>query len=219
MSLEVIGAGFGRTGTYTIKLALEHLGFSPCYHMYEVRTRPELLRPWEDALNGSSPRWEQVFAGYRAQMDWPAAAYWKDLAEAFPQAKVILSVRDPEEWYASISATILPSVTVGLAADEDAFSRAASEMIFHTVHERVFGGRLADKDAAISIYKAHIEDVKAHIPSDRLLVYNVAAGWRPLCDFLGKDVPALRFPHTNSTQDFLRRKPHLQALTPQGGKR
>jgi hypothetical protein len=213
MPLEVVGAGFGRTGTYTIKLALEYLGFSPCHHMYEVRKRPEMLRPWQDALIGQSPDWGKVFAEFRAQMDWPAAAYWKELVHAFPEAKVLLSVREPDEWYASVSATILPSVTEGLELDRDDFSREASEMIFHTVHEKVFGGLLGDKKTAVSIYLEHIDEVRSSVPSERLLVYNVSSGWEPLCAFLGKECPNVPFPHTNSTNEFLRRKPHLSALT------
>jgi Sulfotransferase domain len=95
MALRVIGAGFGRTGTHSLKLALEQLGFAPCHHMYEVRAHPEQLAFWQAAARGELPDWDEVFAGFAAQVDWPGARFWRELAEHFPHAKVILSVRRP----------------------------------------------------------------------------------------------------------------------------
>ncbi len=110
MPLKIIGPGFGRTGTNSLKLALEHLGFGPCHHMFEVRDNPELLADWEAAARGEPVDWDKVFRGYRSQVDWPGARYWRELAQHFPEAKVILSVRDPDAWFDSVQATIAPFI-------------------------------------------------------------------------------------------------------------
>ncbi len=209
MSLELIGAGFGRTGTLSIKFALERLGFGPCHHMYEIRQRPETLVQWQNAMRGAAIDWKAVFDGYRSQLDWPGSAYWRALVEVFPEARVILSVRDADEWYTSIASTILPSITYEMRRSEHDLSRAMSEMIYRTVAEGIFSGRLDDRTHAIRIFNAHTEAVRAAIPAERLLVFDVKEGWAPLCDFLGCDVPDEPFPRANSTEEFLQRKPAL----------
>ena len=108
MALEIIGPGFGRTGTHSLKIALEHLGFGPCHHMFEVRDHPEQLPAWEAVARGEPVDWDEVFRGYRAQVDWPGARVWRELARHWPEAKVILTVRDPDEWFDSVQATIAP---------------------------------------------------------------------------------------------------------------
>ena len=108
MPLEVIGPGFGRTGTNSLKIALEQLGFGPCHHMFEVRDNPERLADWEKAARGEKVDWDHVFRGYRSQVDWPGARYWRELVRHYPTAKVVLSVRDPDEWFDSVQATIVP---------------------------------------------------------------------------------------------------------------
>lgn len=212
MTLDIVGAGFGRTGTHSIKLALEQLGFGPCYHMYEIRKDPGKLLHWQEAAKGQMPDWADVFSGYRSQMDWPGSAYWRELVAAFPEAKVILSIRDPEDWYRSIRSTILLSVTEGLHLDADPVSKAASQMIFDTVHRNLFQGKLDDKDSAIARFQKHIDDVRTEIPADRLLLYDVASGWGPICKFLDIEVPSSPFPKTNTVDEFLRKKPHLKEL-------
>lgn len=109
MALEVIGAGFGRTGTNSLKLALERLGFGPCHHMFEVRDNPEQLPAWQAVARGKGADWDAMFKGYRAQVDWPGAAYWKQLSDHYPDAEVILSVRDPDVWFDTVQSTIGPS--------------------------------------------------------------------------------------------------------------
>src|ERR1700761_9233565 len=109
MSLQVIGAGFGRTGTMTLKTALEQLGLGPCHHMYEVILHPEQAPFWERATRGENVDWEEVFANYRSSCDWPSCAFYKELAERYPQAKVILTLRDPKAWFKSVSNTIMVS--------------------------------------------------------------------------------------------------------------
>jgi hypothetical protein len=211
MTLKVIGAGFGRTGTLSLKQALEMTGFGPCYHLYEIRERPELLQPWLSALAGRSLDWEQVFAGYRSQVDWPASFYWKDLVRAFPEAKVILTLRDPDAWFASLQATIVPSVTIGAEYADSAHARAVSDMVYQTIYKGLFRDRMTDRDFVLKIWHDHVEDVRRTVPKHQLLELDVRQGWEPLCAFLGVPVPEAEFPFTNSTEDFLRRKPYLRA--------
>lgn len=211
MALKIIGAGFGRTGTFSLKLALEQLGFGPCYHMYEVREHPQLLAPWLAALQGELPDWDKVFAGYTSQVDWPASYYWKELHSAYPDAKVILSVRDPEAWYTSLQATIVPSVTIGREMGDNAHAKAASDMIYQTIYQGLFQGRMSDKPFVMSVFRKHIQEVRDTIPANQLLEFDAREGWGRLCKFLAVPVPSTAYPETNSTEDFLKKKPYLRA--------
>jgi hypothetical protein len=196
MSLTVIGAGFGRTGTLSLKLALEQLGFGPCYHMVEVFKNPKAPGYWEAAADRQPLDWKEVFAGYRATVDWPSATFWRELSHAFPTAKVILTVRDSESWFASTQATIFKG-----AFDDpnDPFQRMVCKVI-----GRLFDQRLHDKDRVIEVYERHNETVQRLTPPERLLVYNVAEGWGPLCSFLGVAEPDTPMPKVNSSEDFER---------------
>ncbi len=199
--LDVIGAGFGRTGTASLKAALERLGYGPCYHMFEVLTAPERMSDWQRAVEGDAD-WDSVFAGYRATVDWPGAAFWRELVEHYPQAKVVLSVRDPHSWYESTYETIYQFATQPAASpDGDAAGRRFRERMLPTIREIIwdgtFGGRFDDEAHAIAVFEAHNAEVRAAVPADRLLVHHVAQGWEPLCDFLGVDVPPEPFPHVN----------------------
>ena len=214
MSLKVIGAGFGRTGTLSLKLALEELGLGPCYHLYEIRERPELLAPWLELLDGRMPDWRQVFQGFASQVDWPAAFYWKDLHAAFPDAKVILTLRDPVAWFESLQATIVPSVTYGTEHADSAHARAVSDMVYRTIYQGLFLDRMTDRDFVLRVWQDHIEEVRRKVPPEQLLELDVRQGWAPLCAFLGVPVPSAPFPATNSTEDFLRRKPYLRDRKP-----
>ncbi len=209
MPLEIIGAGFGRTGTNSLKLALEHLGYGPCHHMFEIRDNPEQLAGWEAAADGKSVDWHQVFANYRSQVDWPGARYWRELVEAFPQAKVLLSVREANGWFDSVHATIYP-VMQGRGSYEDAGLNAIAEMAYKTVDNQVFDDRLNDREHAVRIFEQHIDDVRSSIPDDQLLIFDVKEGWEPLCAFLGVDVPSLPFPHTNSSTEFSEKEVPIQ---------
>lgn len=201
MALEVIGPGFGRTGTNSLKLALEHLGFGPCHHMFEVRDNPEQLPYWEAAARGKKVDWDEVFSGYRSQVDWPGARYWRELAKQYPEAKVILSVRDPDEWYDSVKATII-GFLAARGKHPSPHVNAICEMGYKTVDVDVFGSRLEDREHAKRVFKKHIDDVKAEITADRLLVFDLREGWEPLCKFLGVAVPDIPFPKTNSSKQF-----------------
>lgn len=202
MTLKVIGAGYGRTGTMSLKLALEQLGFGPCYHMVEVFKNPVAARWWVDAAEGR-PDWEKIFAGYDSTVDWPNATFYAELAEAYPEAKVILTERDPEAWFASTQATIF-------ARDIPADTEDPWMLMFGKVIADLFDRRMHDKDKLISVYQAHNARVREVIPSERLLVYEVAQGWAPLCDFLGVAVPEGPMPKVNSTEEFQSR--HAQQI-------
>lgn len=202
MALEIIGPGFGRTGTNSLKVALEHLGFGPAHHMFEVRDNPAQLPAWEAASRGEPVDWDSVFRGYRSQVDWPGARYWRELAAYYPKAKIILTVRDPERWFASIEATILKFLA-GRGQHPHPHQNAIAEMANRLIAEGVFDGRMTDRSHAISTFKAHVAEVQATIPSSRLLTFNVAQGWGPLCEFLGCDVPAISFPRLNSSAQFV----------------
>lgn len=205
MTLDVIGAGFGRTGTLSLKAALEHLGYNPCYHMVELMDNPGHLKHWSSSARGGPQRWDQLLDGYRATVDWPACYFWQDLLKAYPNAKVILTVRDPVRWYESARAT------VGSRKDKLrilAMMLVRPDRIMHIrvlqnmIRKDFFQGRLDDRQHTIDIFNRHIADVQRTVPSDRLLVYEVKQGWGPLCAFLGVDVPDIPFPHLNDSEDF-----------------
>src|SRR5690606_21852220 len=140
MSLSVIGAGFGRTGTLSLKLALEQLGFAPCHHMTEVFANPDQAATWLAAARGEAVDWDSLLEGYKASVDWPSCHFWRELAAHYPDAKVILSTRDPRRWYESISNTIFPAMKAA-ASDEEPV-RSVMAMASYLVAEKTFGGRL-----------------------------------------------------------------------------
>ncbi len=198
MTLQVIGAGFGRTGTLSLKLALEQLGFNPCHHMMEVFGKPDHIALWQDAADGKDVNWDTVFAGYQAAVDWPVCNFWQALAEKYPDAKFILSRRDPEKWYASAMNTIFR----GMIGAGDKQDDAHMKMVCTLIRDNTFGGDLTDKENAIRVFEAHNQSVIDTLPQERLLVFEAAEGWAPLCDFLDVAVPDAPYPQTNSTEEF-----------------
>ncbi|HYS40544.1 MAG TPA: sulfotransferase [Pseudonocardiaceae bacterium] len=211
--MKVIGAGFGRTGTASLKNALEHLGFGPCYHMFEVVERPSRMRQWAAAATGGPVDWDQIFVGFSSTVDWPAAAFWRELADHYPAAKVILTVRDADRWYDSAARTIFKNVVrAETPASRAVFRllnrmspdfRAFIEMTDATVLRRALEGRVTDRAGAIELFHQHNRQVRDTIQGDRLLVFDVADGWPPLCEFLGVPIPSgVPFPNGNSTASF-----------------
>ncbi|MAB14601.1 sulfotransferase family protein [Parvibaculum sp.] len=198
MSLDVIGAGFGRTGTLSLKQALEELGFVKCHHMTEVFQNPDQAPLFLAAARGETVDWETVFKGYRAMVDFPGCSFWRELSEAFPQAKVVLSTRDPQSWFKSASETIFQAVQMQV---DDPVMKQVSEMAREIVLEKTFGGDISEAHA-VEVFKAHEAEVKRAIPADRLLVFEAKMGWEPLCDFLGVKVPETPYPRTNSSEEF-----------------
>ena len=202
--MKVIGAGFGRTGTFSLKTALEELGYGPCYHMIEVFDKPQHVALWQAAAEGQPVDWGELFAGYNAAVDWPACSFYAQLMEVYPQAKVLLTVRDPEAWYESVMHTIYPSSTEEAASPD---ARAHRHMVKTLIWQGTFDGRFNDKQYALAVFEQHNQEVKNSVPADRLLVYDVKEGWEPLCRFLDVPVPAgTPFPRLNDTAEFQRRR-------------
>jgi hypothetical protein len=208
MALEIVGAALGRTGTNSLKLALEQLGFGPCHHMFEVRDHPDQLPYWQAAARGELPDWDSVFANYRACVDWPSARFWREIAAHYPDAKVLLTTRDPDKWFDSVHATIYPVVKSWQAREPGHF-RDAMEMAWQIVGEQTFRGRLDDRDHAIAVFRAYEEEVRRTIAPERLLAYDVSQGWAPLCAFLEVPVPETPFPRTNTSEEFREARPQI----------
>jgi len=204
--MKVIGAGFGRTGTMSLKGALEELGFGPCYHMTELFGHPEHVEPWDAATKGRPVDWEELFRGYVATVDWPGCSFYEELMRAYPDAKVLLSVRDPDRWYESAYNTIyrLSRTTYLSYPMRLFFPRVgrAYPVVNRLIWEGTFDGRFEDRGYAIEVFERWNEEVKERVPAERLLVYDVKQGWGPLCEFLGVEVPERPFPHLNDTETF-----------------
>ncbi|WP_223420773.1 sulfotransferase family protein [Tateyamaria pelophila] len=202
MALKVIGSGFGRTGTKSIKDALEFLGFGPCHHMYEIVENLDQLPSWQALVKGQRRDLENIFEGYTSQVDWPGAHFWQQSMTAFPDAKVLHSVRPPEKWWASFDKTIGKLLDTYPSMDIPPPMRELLDMSRDFIGAQTFGGNYRDREAAIAAFEQRTADVRATVPSERLLVFDVAEGWEPLCAFLGVAVPDVPFPHHNLRADF-----------------
>jgi hypothetical protein len=197
--MQVIGAGVGRTGTLSLKVAINRLGFGPCHHMEAViQDMPAQVPLWTDALMGRA-NWNAIYAGFGAAVDWPTAGFFRELAAAYPDAKFILTHRDPESWADSFGQTIHMALQGRENAPPD--KRAWLEMAYGVIAATGFHSGL-DRDGLVKGFIAHNEAVKAVIPANRLLVYQVKEGWEPLCAFLGAPVPDEPFPRTNDRAEF-----------------
>jgi hypothetical protein len=204
MTLEVIGSGFGRTGTLTLKEALEVLGFGPCHHMEEVFANPPQVAFWQGVARGEAVQPEVLFAGYRSQVDWPGAHVWRESAAAFPAAKVIHSTRPEVDWWRSFSGTIGELLSRHRSLPLPPHAADMAEAVENFIGGQTFGGNWQDRETCLAAFRAREREVRAAIPADRLLVYDVAEGWGPLCAFLGVPVPDTPFPHRNRKDDFWR---------------
>jgi hypothetical protein len=200
--LEVFGAGVGRTGTLSLKTALERLGFGPCHHMLHMLEHTEDIPRWEKAASGQDVDWSEVLAGYRACVDWPGARYWREITAAFPEAKVILSVRDPENWYESVSGSIYRAAIAAPPPGAPPTYARLRDLSLSVVWDGVFDGRFEDRDHALRVFTEHNVAVKREIDPDRLLVFEAGQGWEPLCAFLGVPVPDEPFPRSNDRAQF-----------------
>lgn len=218
--MEVIGAGFGRTGTLSLKAALEELGFAPCYHMTELFENPQHAELWERAAHGENVRWDDLLGDYGATVDWPGCTFYEEIMESYPDAKVLLSVRDPERWYESTRNTIYRISKLTQRSRLSSLLRVftpkrvkrTSRMVNEVIWEGTFSNNFEDREYAIEVFEHHNESVKQRVPEDKLLVYEVKEGWQPLCDFLGVEVPDTPFPHLNDTNDFQARIRRVLAL-------
>jgi hypothetical protein len=205
MTLSVIGAGFGRTGTNSLKLALEQLGFGPCYHMFEVLTRPEHDPLWLAATRGEPVDWDALFEGFGSAVDWPVAGFWRELSEHYPDARFILSVRDAHKWHDSVMSTIYKSLSSPPDTD-DPHAKVHRTMTRELILDRTFSGRLHDPAHAMDVYERHNQTVRDSINPERLLVYEVGSGWEPLCAFLDCPIPDAPYPHSNTRKEFSERR-------------
>lgn len=194
MALEVIGAGFGRTGTMSLKAALEQLGAGPCYHMVECLPRgPAHWQKWIDAARGN-PDWDSLFEGFGSTVDFPSCSSYKALAAHYPEAKVILTVRDPERWFESTQETIFSPRWIDYLRNVE-----AGKFIQLNINDYL-QDRMHDKEHLIRRFKEHNAEVRNSIPASRLLVFEVKQGWGPLCAFLKRPEPDTEFPHVNDNE-------------------
>ena len=205
--MKVFGAGFGRTGTMSLKFALEKLGIGPCYHMREVVSRPSHIKLWYDISRGDEyPNWNRLFSEFNSAVDFPVCLFYKQLINKFPDAKFILTLRDFDTWYKSTANTIykVPNIL------PDWFERVVYPIRMFIVMQvdliwvGLFKNNFSDRESTKLVYYEHIERVKKIIPVDKLLIYNVKEGWEPLCEFLDVDVPGIPFPKVNDTAEMLR---------------
>jgi Sulfotransferase domain len=205
IALRVVGAGLGRTGTASLKLALEALLGGRCYHMLEAASRPRDVELWRAAVRGGRVDWPALLGDYAASVDWPACAFWRELAAANPGALVLLSSREsPERWWASMERTIVPTVRQTVAPEQEELARHRA--MVRELLERRFTPRWQDREEAIAAYERHNEDVRRSVEPERLLEWRPGDGWEPLCTALGVAVPAEPFPHENTTEDFRARQ-------------
>jgi hypothetical protein len=198
MTLKVIGAGFGRTGTMSMKDALEQLGFAPCYHMIETYRHSGHVEAWTEKINGADVDLDALLTSFSATVDWPVCTYWKELKAANPDAKILLTRRDPDAWYESIANTIF--LALRTPSDDQRLHawRAETRKLIFT---QTFGDRL-DHDSVVAVLRAHEADVIASTRPEDLLVYDVGSGWEPLCAFFDRPIPDTPFPRSNSTAEF-----------------
>ena len=209
MALEVIGAGLGRNATFSTKFALEHLGFGPCHHMAEVFADARRQVPlWIAAANGQ-PDWDEVFRGFRSCTDYPASTYWSELSEHYPQAKVVLTYRDPDSWFESVTETIFSEGMQGGLR-----GTPLGDMMHGNIFRHFEGGSITDRAFMTDWYIKRNQQVIDGLPPERLLVFHPKDGWEPLCAFLGVEVPPENFPRVNSRDEILDRHRDRGGLPP-----
>jgi len=195
MTLRIVGAGLGRTGTHSLKIALEQLLGAPCYHMMEVFGHPEHIPLWHGAATGDLPDWDRLFDGYVAAVDWPIASFWREVSAVYPDAVVLLSTRsDGETWWRSASQTIF--------AVTDAVGDGPFRDMWDAIATHRFTPQYRERDAAIEAYQRHNDEVRREVPPERLVEWQPGDGWEPLCRAVGVPVPDEPFPHVNTTDDF-----------------
>lgn len=212
MGLKVIGAGYGRTGTASLKLALDRIGLGPCHHMSEVLPSPERIALWTRIGQGDAAAdpslWDRAFDGYNSTVDWPSCTHWRALMAHNPDAKIILSRRDAGKWFTSVNETILnPDVNAKVAQSP------MGPMLDANIWQ-LFDRRMDDREHMMACFEKHCAEVIAGVPEDRLLVFEARDGWGPLCDFLSVAVPDEPYPHVNSMEETKR---FMQTLAQQTG--
>ncbi len=220
MAIKVLGTGLGRTGTMSLKMALEHLEGGKCFHMVELMKEPHRLPYLKKRTKEGKVDWESLFEGFNCCVDYPICLYYKELIEVYPNLKIVHTLRDSESWYDSVKETIYKGkpkngkdilrMIFNMIRSSD-FRKVAP--VFRFADEVIWSGqfqsRFEDKAFAISIYERHLEEVKAFVPKENLLLFDVREGWSPLCRFLNKPVPNVPFPKTNQKVEFVRKMDKL----------
>jgi len=221
MTLKVIGAGFPRTGTTSLKTALELLGFGPCCHMWELM-KPEHAWRWpmlSRAVDGKPVHWPTVYRGFQSTVDSPGCFFWRKLSRAYPEAKVILTVRDWHSWQVSTQrGAMVGEAQAGRNRIDPVMSQTIGRMdaaIARELDYRLIPPAGMSRDQHLhQQFLRHVETVKSEIAPERLLVFQVTEGWGPLCRFLGVDEPSVAFPHENDLGDFAKRVADVVAASP-----
>ena len=199
MGIKIIGVGVGRTGTYTLKLAINQLGYGPCFHMEEVLKNMDVQVPlWSEALKGNA-NWSAIYEGFDSAVDWPTAGFYRELLKEYPKAKFILTDRDPETWADSFGSTIYKLVQGRNEAPEK--MQEWLNMVNKVLTKTGFPDDL-EREELIKRFIAHNKAVRETIPRDQLLIFQVKEGWEPLCKFLDKPIPDMPFPRTNNREEF-----------------
>ncbi|MBV9535551.1 MAG: hypothetical protein JO321_09090 [Solirubrobacterales bacterium] len=210
--MKLIGAGLPRTGTLSQKVALEILGYGPTYHMVNVLANLDLVDQWRSALQGDG-QWDEIFDGFEATVDWPGSFFYRELSEIYPDAKVLLSVRDGESWSRSMRDTIWGVIYGDILLRHLSDSRCVVDPkwrgytnLMDAMWRRIgLNGQDVTPEQMVSGMERYNEEVRQTLPADRLLVWSVTDGWKPLCDFLEVSVPDEAFPHLNDSKVFAER--------------
>ena len=213
MTLKIIGAAPGRTGTVSLMTALEHLGYGPCHHMKACIENAQQTKWFLEAANGLPVDWHEVFEHYQAAVDWPASAYYKTLLETFPEARVIFSDRPAEAWYDGVASTIyqvVPSLPGWLRKLVPHLDRWG-QMVEKTIWQNELSGRFQDRRFAVQFFKDRLAEVREVVPPEQLLVHSAKEGWEPLCHFLNVKVPSIPYPRANEATRIQRAVKVLKA--------
>ena len=197
MALKVIGAGLGRNATLSMKFALEILGFGPCHHMTETFADGRRQLPLWLAAAAGKPDWDAIFDGFQSCTDYPAANFWRELADYYPDAKIVLTTRDPDAWFDSVSETIFSK-----QMNDDVKGTPVEAMMKGVVNDFFEGGDITDRAFMTDYYVRRNQEVMDSFPSDRIINFHPKQGWEPLCEFLGVDVPDTPFPRVNSRDEI-----------------
>lgn len=204
--LQVIGAGWARTGTTSTLGALEELGLGPCYTFFTIiGAKPEHRERWLDIYAGKPADWPTLFAGFNSVVDWPACDFYKQFLAVWPEAKVILNVRDPEVWYESVKNTIWENYQRMTSAGQGPETNNLARLLDVMMWQGAFDGKFEDKKYVIEAFERHTQHVKESLPPEKLLVFDVKEGWEPLCRFLEVPAPDKPFPRLNDTEAFRER--------------